>query len=68
MTAYIAKIYDAARAVPLRRRNRGRRGGRNYAALVSVLIHAFDGAAMIGYVLMQPAIDDTPHPGSADAS
>jgi AcrR family transcriptional regulator len=58
MTAYIAKIYDAARAVPSADEIAAVGGEENFAALVSVLIHAFDGAAMIGYVLTQPAIDD----------
>ena len=49
MTAYVAKIYEAARAVPSADEI-ATLGEENFAALVSVLINTFDGAAMFGHV------------------
>jgi AcrR family transcriptional regulator len=57
MTVYIAKIYDAARAVPSSDEIEAF-GEENFAALVAVLINTFDGAAMFRHVLAQPEIED----------
>ena len=56
MTAYVAKIYDAARAVPSADELEAL-GEENFAALVAVLINTFDGAAMFRHVLSQPEIE-----------
>jgi AcrR family transcriptional regulator len=57
MTAYIAKIYDAARAVPSADEIEAF-GEENFATLVAVLINTFDGAAMFRHVLPQHEIDE----------
>jgi AcrR family transcriptional regulator len=57
MAAYIAKIYEAARAVPSADEIAAF-GEENFAALVAVLINTFDGAAMFRHVLTHPEIDD----------
>ena len=56
MAAYIAKIYEAARAIPSADEIRAF-GEENFAALVSVLINTFDGAAMFRHVLEDPDIE-----------
>ena len=45
MTTYVAKIYEAARAVPSAEEIEAF-GEENFTALVAVLINTFDGAAM----------------------
>lgn len=57
MTAYIAKIYEAARAVPSADELEAF-GEENFAALVAVLINTFDGAAMFRHVLEHPEIEE----------
>jgi AcrR family transcriptional regulator len=57
MTAYVAKIYDAARAVPSAEEIEAF-GEENFAALVAVLINTFDGAAMFRHVLSHPDIEE----------
>ena len=57
MAAYIAKIYEAARAV-LSAEEIEAFGEENFAALVAVLINTFDGAAMFGHVLTHPEIEE----------
>ena len=57
MTAYIAKIYEAARSVPSADEIEAF-GEENFTALVAVLINTFDGAAMLRHVLTHPEIDD----------
>ncbi len=57
MAVYIAKIYDAARAVPTADEIEAF-GEENFAALVAVLINTFDGAAMFRHVLTQAEIED----------
>ncbi len=57
MTAYIAKIYEAARAVPSAD-ELDAFGEENFAALVAVLINTFDGAAMFRHVLEHPEIEE----------
>ena len=56
MTAYVAKIYDAARALPTSEELKTL-GEEDFAALVAVLINSFDGAAMFRHVLAQPEIE-----------
>jgi AcrR family transcriptional regulator len=56
MTAYVAKIYQAARAVPSAEEIEAF-GEENFTALVAVLINTFDGAAMFRHVLSHPDID-----------
>ncbi|WP_123028341.1 TetR/AcrR family transcriptional regulator [Mycolicibacterium stellerae] len=56
MTAYVAKIYEAARAVPSADEIEAF-GEENFAALVAVLINTFDGAAMFRHVLSHPDIE-----------
>jgi AcrR family transcriptional regulator len=57
MTAYVAKIYEAARAVPSADEIEAF-GEENFAALVAVLINTFDGAAMFRHVLSHPDIEE----------
>jgi AcrR family transcriptional regulator len=57
MAAYIAKIYEAARAVPSADEIEAF-GEENFAALVAVLINTFDGAAMFRHVLSHPDIEE----------
>ena len=57
MAVYVAKIYDAARAVPSSDELEAF-GEENFAALVAVLINTFDGAAMFRHVLAQPEIEE----------
>ncbi|OBK76885.1 TetR/AcrR family transcriptional regulator [Mycobacterium sp. 1274761.0] len=57
MATYIAKIYDAARAVPSAEEIEAF-GEENFAALVAVLINTFDGAAMFRHVLTHNDIAD----------
>jgi AcrR family transcriptional regulator len=57
MTAYVAKIYEAARAVPSADEIAAF-GEENFAALVAVLINTFDGAAMFSHVLTHPDIEE----------
>jgi AcrR family transcriptional regulator len=57
MAVYVAKIYDAARAVPSAEELKAL-GEENFAALVAVLINSFDGAAMFRNVLTQPEIEE----------
>ncbi len=57
MAAYVAKIYEAARAVPSADELETL-GEENFAALVAVLINTFDGAAMFRHVLAQPEIEE----------
>jgi AcrR family transcriptional regulator len=57
MTAYVAKIYQAARAVPSAEEIEAF-GEENFTALVAVLINTFDGAAMFRHVLSHPDIDE----------
>jgi AcrR family transcriptional regulator len=56
MTTYVAKIYEAARAVPSAEEIEAF-GEENFAALVAVLINTFDGAAMFRHVLSHPDIE-----------
>jgi AcrR family transcriptional regulator len=56
MAAYVAKIYEAARAVPTADEIEAF-GEENFAALVAVLINTFDGAAMFSHVLSHPDIE-----------
>jgi AcrR family transcriptional regulator len=56
MTAYFAKIYEAARSVPSADEIEAF-GEENFAALVVVLINTFDGAAMFRHVLSHPDIE-----------
>jgi|SRR4051812_9037400 AcrR family transcriptional regulator len=58
MTAYVAEVYKAARALSSAAEVAAVGGEENFAALVSVLIHTFDGAAMMGYVMAQPDLDE----------
>jgi AcrR family transcriptional regulator len=57
MTTYVAKIYEAARAVPSAEEIEAF-GEENFAALVAVLINTFDGAAMFRHVLSHPDIEE----------
>jgi AcrR family transcriptional regulator len=57
MTAYVAKIYEAARAVPSAEEIEAF-GEENFTALVAVLINTFDGAAMFRHVLSHPDIEE----------
>jgi AcrR family transcriptional regulator len=57
MTAYMAKIYEAARAVPSADEIEAF-GEENFVALVAVLINTFDGAAMFRHVLSHPDIEE----------
>jgi AcrR family transcriptional regulator len=57
MTTYVAKIYEAARAVPSAEEIEAF-GEDNFTALVAVLINTFDGAAMFGHVLSHPDIEE----------
>jgi AcrR family transcriptional regulator len=57
MASYIAKIYDAARAVATADEIKAF-GEENFAALVAVLINTFDGAAMFRHVLTHAEIED----------
>jgi AcrR family transcriptional regulator len=57
MATYIAKIYDAARAVPTAEEIEAF-GEENFTALVAVLINTFDGAAMFRHVLTHNDIAD----------
>ncbi len=56
MAAYVAKIYEAARTIPSGDEIAAL-GEENFAALVSVLINTFDGAAMFRHVLEDPDIE-----------
>jgi AcrR family transcriptional regulator len=56
MTTYVAKIYEAARAVPSAEEIEAF-GEENFTALVAVLINTFDGAAMFRHVLSHPDIE-----------
>jgi AcrR family transcriptional regulator len=57
MTAYVAKIYEAARAVPSAEEIEAF-GEENFTALVAVLINTFDGAAMFRHVLSHPDVEE----------
>ncbi len=57
MTTYVAKIYEAARAVPSAEEIEAF-GEENFTALVAVLINTFDGAAMFSHVLSHPEIEE----------
>ncbi|OBA87624.1 TetR family transcriptional regulator [Mycobacteriaceae bacterium 1482268.1] len=57
MAAYVARIYDAARAVPSAEEIEAF-GEENFAALVAVLINTFDGAAMFRHVVTDADIED----------
>jgi AcrR family transcriptional regulator len=56
MTAYVAKIYEAAHAVPSAEEIEAF-GEENFTALVAVLINTFDGAAVFRHVLSHPDIE-----------
>jgi AcrR family transcriptional regulator len=55
MAPYVAKIYDAVRAVHSAELEA--LGDENFGALVAVLINSFDGAAMFRNVLAEPEIE-----------
>ncbi len=57
MATYVAKIYDAARAVPSPEEIEAL-GEENFAALMAVVINSFDGAAMLHHVLTDPEVEE----------
>ena len=57
MTTYVAKIYEAARAVPSAEEIEAF-GEENFTVLVAVLINTFDGAAMFSHVLSHPEFEE----------
>jgi AcrR family transcriptional regulator len=58
MTVYNAEVYQAARATSSAEEIAAVGGEENFATMVSVLLHTFDGAAMVGYVVTRPEIEE----------
>ncbi|RDH77455.1 TetR/AcrR family transcriptional regulator [Mycolicibacterium moriokaense] len=56
MTGYATEVLKTARSTPSAEEIAAVGGEESFAVLVSILLNTFDGAAMVGYVMPQPEI------------